>query len=85
MNNIGVLFVHGIVKVTLHLESVCVLMSILITGCPVAGTAEISGNNCNIDHSVHDCASVFAQLYQPMVVCHYGIHVANKQESWPNR
>ena len=34
---------HSIVKATFHPESVSVLMSILITGCPVAGPAETSG------------------------------------------
>ena len=69
LNNIGFFSVHFIVKATF--VKVCVLMSILSTGCPIAGPAETSEavrENC-------------AWSYQPMVVGSWCIYAANKLRS----
>ena len=57
-------------------------MSILITGCPVAGPAETSGKknffflSFIIDRSVHDCECVCAGAMCIIL----SIHVANNQK-----
>ena len=72
---------HSIVKATFHPESVSVLMSILITGCPVAGPAETSGKknfflSFIIDRSVRDCECDGAREMCIIV----STHVANNQK-----